>query len=55
MPVYVSIASSYCKVGELAGTRQKHTEGTGREENIGEPTIVGTGKGRKLVKETGSK
>jgi hypothetical protein len=26
MPVYVSIARSYCKVGKLVGTCQKHTE-----------------------------
>jgi hypothetical protein len=26
MPVYVSIARSYCKVGELAGTHWKCTE-----------------------------
>ena len=54
MPVYVSVASSYCKVGELAGIRRKHTEGAGRYESIGEPTMVGTGKGRKLAEETGS-
>ena len=54
MPVYVSVASSYCKVGELAGTRRKRTEGAGRYESIGEPTMVGTGRGRKLEEETGS-
>ena len=26
MPVYVSVARSYCIVGELAGTCQKHIE-----------------------------
>ena len=30
MPVYVSIARSYCKVGELVGTCRKHTEQAGR-------------------------
>jgi len=30
MPVYVSVASSYCKVGKLAGTQRKHTEGAGK-------------------------
>ena len=54
MPVYVSVASSYCKVGKLAETHQKCTEGAGRYESIGEPTMVGTGKGRKLIEETGS-
>jgi hypothetical protein len=26
MPVYISIARSYCKVGDLVETRQKHAE-----------------------------
>jgi hypothetical protein len=30
MPVYVSVARSYCKVGELAGTCRKRTEQAGR-------------------------
>jgi hypothetical protein len=54
MPEYVSVASSYCKVEELARTCGKHTERARRWENTGEPTIVDTGKGRKLVEETRS-
>jgi hypothetical protein len=45
MPVYVSVASSYCKVGELAGTRWKCTERTGSQENSREPTIEGPRRG----------
>jgi len=26
MPVYVSVARNYCKVGDLAGTHRKHIE-----------------------------
>jgi hypothetical protein len=52
MPVYVSVASSHCKAGELARTCWKRTEGVRRKEDVREPTMVGTGKGWKLIEGT---
>jgi hypothetical protein len=47
MPVYVSVARIYCRVGELAGTHRKCTEGAGRWEDIQESTMEGPRGGQK--------
>jgi hypothetical protein len=41
MPVFVSVARSYCIVGELAETHWKRIEQTGSQENSQEPTMEG--------------